>query len=506
MAISNRHPLYAARFEDWALVRDAYRGEGVVKRKGTLYLPPTSGMRADGMEPNQPGKQAYDAYVARAVFPDFVSEAVEAALGQMHSRPADIQLPSALEPMRERATVRGESLEHLLRRINEQQLVTGRIGLMLDLPSIPDPANPLPYIATYDAERIINWDDSTGDDSTLSRLNLVVLDESALERNAEFDWETVEKYRVLILGDPLLNESVGQNAIYRTGLFRENNGTFDPSQLIEPSIRGNKLTELPFVLINSKDIVADPDDPPLLGLARLCMAIYRGEADYRQNLFMQGQDTLVIVGDPNGDDSTRVGAGAVLRVPMGGDAKYIGVTSQGLSEQRQALENDRALAMQKSGQLLNNRTSEAESGDALRIRVAAQTASLTSIAMTSGAGLQALLRLAAQWVGADPEEVIVKPNLEFAANTMQPKSLVELMTAKTMGAPISRRSIHATMRDRGFTKMEYEQELEEIEEEQPLGGEGMGTDAGGDQNQDPNEDPEDGQEEQNSRPGQAQQE
>lgn len=492
MAISNRHPYYTGAFEDWALVRDAYRGERVVKAKGQLYLPATSGMRADGLNPGQPGLEAYNAYVTRAVFPDFVSEAVEAALGQMHSRPPEIKLPAALEPMRQRATVLGESLEQLLRRINEQQLVTGRIGAMLDLPSAPDQSNPLPYIATYDAERIINWDDGTNDDSKLSRLNLVVLDESALERNAEFEWETVEKYRVLILGDPMLNEGPGVNATYRTAVFREQNGTFDPNQLIEPSVRGTRLTEIPFVIINSKDIVAKPDDPPLLGLARLCMAIYRGEADYRQNLFMQGQDTLVIVGDPNGDESTRVGAGAVLRVPMGGDAKYIGVTSQGLGEQRQSLENDRALAMQKSGQMLNNRTSDAESGDALRIRVAAQTASLTSVARTGAAGVEQLLRLAATWVGANPDEVVVQPNLEFAANTMEPKSLVDIMTAKTMGAPISRRSVHAMMRDRGFTQMEYERELEELEEEEPLGG-GMGTEEGGDppsNGQDPEADPE----------------
>ncbi|MBD4208505.1 hypothetical protein GUH47_21445, partial [Xanthomonas citri pv. citri] len=53
------------------------------------------------------------------------------------------------------------------------------------------------------------------------------------------------------------------------------------SDYIEPTIRGKTLNRIPFVFINSKDIVARPDDPPLLGLVNLALAIYRGDADYR---------------------------------------------------------------------------------------------------------------------------------------------------------------------------------------------------------------------------------
>lgn len=477
MAINTKHPAYARYQPDWQLCRDAYRGERVVKDKTVTYLPATSGMVADGMQTVQsPGYQAYMAYLIRAVFPDFMSMAVEHFIGMMHAHPPAIELPAALEPLRTRAGINGDPMEHLLRRINEQQLVTGRVGLLLDLPRIPDPANPLPYIALYNAEAVINWDDGAADQVDRPVLNLVVLDESEPKRVNQFDWKDVEQYRVLALGDLALNERTG---IYRQGLFSADTTlSYNDAAMIEPGIRGRTLDRIPFEFINSKDTVSAPDDPPLLGLARLCMAIYRGEADYRQNLFMQGQDTLVVIGGTNDDDDNlRTGTGARIDLPQGGDAKYIGVNSQGLSEQRQSLENDRALAGQQAGQLATAKSNQIESGDSLKTRIAAQTATLNQIALAGAMGLERLLKTAATWVGADPEQVKVTPNLEFAESAFTTKELVEMMTAKNMGAPLSRKSIHETMVDRGFTKLDYETEISEIEEEEPLGGSSQERDA-----------------------------
>lgn len=501
MAINSKHPQYVEFSEDWQDCRDTYRGERVVKSRTTKHLPPTSGMVVDGMDlPTQPGYKAYQAYLTRASFPDLFKEAVEHFLGLMHARPPAIELPSALEPLRERATPNGDPIEHLLRRINEQQLVAGRVGIMMDLPRQPNPTDPMPYIALYRAENMINWDSGSVAQVDRPVLNLMVLDESEFRRNASFEWEQVEQYRVLVLGDPTANEAAG---IYRQGLFSAKDTlTFNEAQLLTPSIRGRTLQRIPFEVINTKDIVTAPDDPPLLGLARLALTIYRGDADYRQNLFMQGQDTLVVIGGPRDDDEERrVGAGARIDLPIGGDAKYIGVNSQGLSEQRQALENDRSEGSQKAGKLATSKAKTAESGDALQTRMAGQTATLTTIALAGAMGLERLLRTCAEWVGANPDEVKVTPNLEFTDSTFDTKNLVEIMTAKTMGAPISRKSIHELMTDRGFTQMEYEDELGEIESEEPLGGttqanteaqlalDQASLEAGNDPNADPNAPP-----------------
>jgi len=487
MGLEAAHPQYAEYSDEWSQMRDSYEGERKIKSKGTLYLPATSGMVADGF-PNTygagtsvvsgpittvtsnfgtPGYQAYLAYRNRAVFPDVVKAAVEAMLGVMHQKPPTIELPPAMEPLMEKATLRNESLSMLLRRINEEQLVTGRVGLMLDLPEKPQTGKVPPYIALYQAHQVLNWDVGTRDGLELQALNLVVLDESEFERQDNFQWEMVNKYRALVLGD--IQENVAEGAgIYSQGVFRESED-FSVGKMTTPVIGGQAANFIPFTFINSKDIVAEPDQPPLLGLANLALTIYRGEADYRQSLFMQGQDTLVVIGG-QAEEDYRTGANASIGLPSGGDAKYIGVDSSGITEQREALQNDYNRAAQKGGELLDSVSRERESGDALQVRVAARTATLNQLAMAGAFGLQNALRQAATWMGLNPEEVLVTPNLDFIDDTMGGKELTDLMTAKNLGAPLSQESIHVSMQNRGLTDLTYEEELALIEEEEPLGG------------------------------------
>ena len=486
MAINSTHPSYAAMLPDWQLVRDAYMGERAVKARGLVYLPATPGHKLDGMSSaNDEGMQAYEAYKLRAKFPDYVSEAVERYIGLMHSKAPTIELPAVLEPMRARATVDGESLVALLRRINEQQLVAGRLGLLLDFPARPNATAPVPYIATYFAEAIRNWDESD-DGQGVNALELVVLDESGPVRKEDFEWVHEERYRVLMLGnapveppndtkqapnDP--SEGVGPR-IYSQGVFsvQEAGAGFNMANMAPPLYRGKALEELPFVFVNSKDIVTAPDNPPLLGLGRLCMTIYRSEADYRHTLFLQGQDTLVTIGTVHQDgeakgseDALRVGAGARIGMDLNGDAKYIGVGAEGLAEQREALSEDRKEAEAKAGTLISPSAGRQESGDALTARVAAQTASLTQIAEAGALALENLLKIAAKWMGADPEKVKVTPNLEFAPVLVTGQEATQLMAARAMGLPLCLESIHGVLADRGLTKFDFATEMEKIAEE-----------------------------------------
>jgi hypothetical protein len=489
MALDSQHPLYADMRPDWDKMRDVYRGERHVKEQGAKYLPPTKGMRLDGYGQATAagqvnlGQEAYDAYLLRAVLPDYVEMAVEVFIGLLHSQDAQIELPERMEPLREKITTHGESLELLLRRINVEQLVTGRLGLLLDLPKNPDPAKPMPFIALYIGEACINWDDGEGGEGTAA-LNLVVLDESGYVRDkATFEWNNQAKHRVLELPVKTVDEETGAVTYgpYRQGVFTAEGGAaaeYVESDMKEPVIRGTTLDEIPFIFVNSSDAIASPDKPPLLGLANACLTIYRGEADYRQNLFMQGQDTLVVIGDlkkksdPNelaaatDDQPLRTGAGSMIHLEAapGAGAQYAGVSADGLSEQRTALENDRKRAEAKSGALSSDNSTE-ESGEALKTRVAARTASLNQIAKTGAAALEWLLKVAAKWMGEDPEKVKVTPNLEFADFQMTGENLAKLMAAKAAGAPLSRESIHRLMAQGGLTEMDFETEKDLLKEE-----------------------------------------
>ncbi len=155
-ALTSAHPEASAADPDWKLMRHAYSGEREVKKNGKLYLPMTSNHISDGAlnSTTSLGYKAYEAYKARARFPNFVREAIQQAVGMMHSQPPEIKLPKAMEGITSRT---GEPLPVLLRKINTEQLLTGRIGLMADLPTNPKPGEDTPYLATYVPERVINW-------------------------------------------------------------------------------------------------------------------------------------------------------------------------------------------------------------------------------------------------------------------------------------------------------------------------------------------------------------
>jgi len=450
---------------------DTNEGQRHIKSQKNLYLPATSGMRALGLKKAEDeGAQLYAAYLTRAFFPDLVKETVRALAGILDREPANIELPEALEDMREIATPKAESLNDLLVQIHMNQLLYGRLGLLVDV----DPSRDLPVIVQYPAPQLINWDDLTQtadpkqtDDQkrreAVRRLLMVVLDETRFERDTgdRFTWNLVPRFRSLTLGKT--DASIYTSQVERDGSLQDE---------IVPSIRGKTMDEIPFVFVNTTDLATKPADVPLINLANLALAIYRGEADHRSALFMSGQDTLVLIGydlgmsdegNP-GDGSAKpiIGSGAYLNLPNpDADAKFIGPDSKALQEQRASLENDYVRAGEEGVKLLSSGAG-AEAAETLRIRVAARTATLQTIAMTAATALETTLRQCAVWVGANPDEVKVEPNLDFIDESGDVGDLVKFAQAKKSGTPISWKSVHNWLRQNDFTEFTFDEELDQI--------------------------------------------
>lgn len=446
--LANQHPEYACRLPDWRQMRDTWSGQRAVKNRGQCYLPATSGMEEDWASGK--GVKAYNAYLMRALFHSFVSDAVDCMLGMMWNKPPTYEIPKELEYLLPKASTSGEGLKELHRSINRQQLVTGRLGLLVDLPG--NVSDPQPYIAPYIGESIINWDAGFRGETQVETTNLVVLDESGPKRINLFGWEDRVQYRVLMLGDPEGNEAKG---VYRYGVFGQDGKTvvpFDFAQMQAATSRGATFDHIPWVFINANSTLSSPCDPPLLGLSDLCLAIYRLEADYRQALFMQTQDTLFTKGFTDQfDKPLRTGAGGRIHAQSDkGDAKYIGVASQGLPELRTARENDLKMAASKAGELMDASSRARESGTALEMRIGSKTSTAMEIAISAGEGLQKVLRDVAQWKGLkNLDSIIVKPNFEFASREFQAMEFKTLIESKLLGAPISLEAIHKYSQERG---------------------------------------------------------
>lgn len=502
MALDDKHPEYVKRLPQWQKVSDCYEGEEQVKSEAATYLPPTSSMRAKGYgkNTNSSGQQAYDAYILRALFHEFFYDSVIGMMGAIHRKPPSFKVPASLEPVVEKATARGESLTDLWRKITEQQLVPGRQGLLVDVPS-GRTGEVKPYIAQYSAETIINWDVGDPEEGE-EDIELVVLDESGFKRAADFSWKFVRKYRVLTRAAQAAATGAEDQRAPAAGTYvvavvsEDGAGLLDgdvaKAAFVAPSLAGRTLERIPFVFLNVNDLAPEPDRPCLIGLARLALAIYRGEADYRQTLYLQGQATVVRIGATKEQQKIQVGAGAVLDVDVGGDAKYITPPSDGLEEQRMALENDKKQASSFTMQFLANEAGAGDqSGSALRIRVAGRTTTLASVQRAAAAAIREALIHCGRFQGLS-EEVLqaieVTPNMEFADEVAEPGAPSQIMDAKQKGAPLCRESIHAWLKRKGFTTMEFEEELERILEEDAALGTLGGTDTDMDDPEDEEED------------------
>jgi len=401
-AVSTKHPDYDDRAGEWRLMRDTIRGETAVKDGTTAYLPMPTGFA----EQKDGGKALYAQYQSRAQFQEIVQPAIQAMVGVIHQSEINIQMPDSMKGIWEQATADGLPLEAFHRRITAEVLSTGRYAILADAPSA---GGDMPRLVGYQAESLINWSDER---------DMFVLDESGLVRNG-FSWERREQYLALLIEG---GRYVGQR--YDAA------GNLVDGQQAEPvTARRETLAEIPLVVIGPRDLSLKPETPPLIGIARSALAMYQLSADYRWQLFMTGQETLVVI---NGDAPEAVGAGVVISLKGGGDgnppdAKYVGPSGTGIEAHRTAILDEQQNAANSGAKLFNTGTKSAESGDALRIRYAAETASLISVAQASCAGLEKALRYAALMKGLNPEDVIVTPPKSLVEREMSPEEMSAIM-------------------------------------------------------------------------------
>ena len=198
--LDKTHPQYDGMKPDYDQMRDTYAGSRSVKSKEDIYLAPTRSMVLDGaLRGIDPGKTAYQSYLDRAIFPDLVANAARTLTGLASKDPSNYELPSAMQELFVSATLEGENLETLHRRIIEQVLLYGRFGLAIDVPD----GEGLPYFVSYGARSIINWDDTLPARGRLNPYTFVVTAEETFRRgvNADYEWTAINRDRSFELLD-----------------------------------------------------------------------------------------------------------------------------------------------------------------------------------------------------------------------------------------------------------------------------------------------------------------
>lgn len=446
MDVASKHPQITLEREfEWRLMRDTYAGEQDVKysnrqfrhgaggsgtgvSRGQIYLPVPSGFKS---LPDNMAAAMYEAYKGRASFPEIVAPSIGAMIGIIHAKEAQIEMPEGMMYLWEDADGNNMPLEGFHSKITKNLLLLGRYGVLADAPK----DGGMPYLYGYSAESVINWDK-----------DFFVLDETYLQRNG-FAWETTPRFRVLELLDGRYVSTTYEG------------GSLSP-EFQEPRGLGGAIIErIPFAIGTARDVTADVETPPLIGVANAAIAMYQLSADYRHQLFMSGQETLVAL---NGPAPTAVGAGVVHEMRGDGennpDLKYVSPSCSGIEAHRQAIQEQKAQAIMSGARMFDNAQAQ-ESGDARRLRFSSEMANLTSIAMVSASVLEQSLRGVADLLGLNRDEVIVTPPADLLDSNLSADDAQKLMGLWQNGA-ISYQTLYDNLQKGGIASTERTSEEE----------------------------------------------
>jgi hypothetical protein len=438
--VATRRADFSKAVERWKTVTDCLEGEDTIKERAELYLP-----RPSAYNRTAAGDQHYRAYLARAQAPAIVAPTVRGLVGTLHRKPAAVTLPARLDYLRDRASQDGLSLESFARRLSWDLIAYGRAPILVDLPR----NGGMPRLIAYRPWELINWRESIIDGER--RLSLAVLEirRDADEQEDLFSHAQVTEWLVLRM----------DGGTYAIDIWRQQAADEAPlmmEQGIVPTVRGQPLTEIPLIVTGCNDVTPDVDEIPMLGLARLALSIYRNSADIEQGLFLAGNPTPYIAGmQPEVDPHTgqtapiKLGPGGGYYIPdPQGKFGFAEVAGAGFEAQRANIESKFARAAQLGAAMLETEKRAAESGEALRLRQAAKTATLESVARAEGEAITQALRIAARWADADDTDVVYKANQDFIEIVMSAQDRVALVSSWLQGA-IGRKALFASLKAGG---------------------------------------------------------
>lgn len=467
---------YDIFWKKWNRTRDIFAGSDLVKALGDKYLPKSRWHRNGKKD----GEQDYEDYKTRAIFFSYLKDAIETSLGVLKKGEPTIKIPPKIAFMEKSATVYHDGLVALKGKLDAVIMLTGCAGLSLEVNNQGSGSADRPdfFINVWQPESILDknfdHDELTGE----SYATMVLLDES----NMVFDKVTKlrrreERRRVM---------GLDANGLYYTALMLpEQYPAFDlenpPTatdqsnpklgEAVYPLYRGDPMHRIPFTFVNATDLSGGHyEDPPLYDLVDLVLALYRGDADYRQTLHFTASDFYKHTGcsNPQKQPSLSVGAGGILHLGPDEDIAVVSSTGGGANLQKEALLNLHAQCQQRIMTLLD--VGANQSGAALEIVQNSKSARIEPINQNTANAIAEQLRFAAEWTGMTREEA--HNEVVFAAAKIEDTSLAIAQLQSLWHAmiaenyPLTRRDFHTLMRKANVTQNSFEQNIEEMEIEQ----------------------------------------
>jgi len=440
MEVGRKNKQYLRRIFSTRQIRDCVEGSDAVKRAGILYLPIPSGMTGVqntaptlGVNSNKSlsdnnlniseapwyhSNPAYSAYIQRAKFPDITKSTLKGMVGIATREDPEVDFPASLSYLENIATIDGASINELYAECVSEVLKAGRLALVFDVRD-----DNTFYIAQYYSESYVNWEFS-------------VINGMRKQTYAEF--ETVE----FTDGEECLktlayclekDEETGE--LFCVVRKYKDHRIYDETEI---RVQGKRIGFLPIANINSETEANKPDIDtlPLLGISDCALDIYRHSADLNQNHFQACNQTLVFTGVDGDDAPTLMGSGvAICLSDSSSDAKYVSATTGALDHVSKYIEGVFAEAVHYGANLLGPSKKSAESAEALSLRQANAGASLLTVVLAVGNGINRIIQMIDSIkTGTVSDDKYFIPNTSFAELHLSAQEINALISGWMSGA------------------------------------------------------------------------
>lgn len=424
MPVSTKHAEYKNNVSKWELTRDCAEGSQSVKNKGAEYLPVPC--------PTDPDASArYADYKKCAVYVNFTGPTLKGLIDMVFREDTNIELAPGLEYLEENANGSGLTLDQLIRRVVSDDIITGRVGLLVDYPSAPDgltlaqtkALSLRANIVIYPAESIINWRTTT--EGGVTKTSLVVLQEpTEIISDDGFAVETKIYHRVLRYEDGAYSQELYNEADVLIGANEPRKAD------------GSRWSEIPFIVAGSENNDLSCDEAPLYDIAELNLAHYRNSAYFEESCFMVGQPTPVVKGLTDDwakeilKDGIRLGSRTGLLLPVDGDASLLQVNDNLMPERGMAAKESQLM---KIGARIIQDARGNETENAARMRYAGQTSPLSAIVGNVESAFRQCLKWCAEFMGVTGDSKI-DINREFYDRKMDAQSIMANIALLDRGA------------------------------------------------------------------------
>lgn len=419
-SISANHKEYTKTLPTWKRCRVCVEGEDAVKEAAEVYLPRLT---------NQSGTE-YDAYRARASFVPATGRVLSSLVGLVTRKTPTVEVPDTMRPLVEGFASTGEDFEGFARFVLSEVATTGRFGIFVDA---AESDTSRAYASGYTAENIVNWRTETKEGTT--SLTMLVLEETEEDYSEDFlVGKEVKVRRVLYLDE---------NGIYTVLKFVQQEkiagslqGWSQDGDPIQPSIRGQKFTRIPFILVTATASGADMamEDGVISALSSINLSHYRTSADLEHGRHFTALPTAWVAGfDPNTTELYLGSSRAWVSSDVQAHAGFLEFSGAGLAALEKGMAEKWSQMVALGSRILEPDSGAVEAANTLQIRREAESSVLSSMVQSAEAALSEALELMVFWSGGNAAEVVVEFNREFYEGAVDPTLLGALGYAVTSG-------------------------------------------------------------------------